>query len=172
LGTKKIDTSLKIYDGISNLLKVSIPPELAKKYASFATEMYVYIHNRPVLQGALEGIKSGYEVGKGGADYVLVKRLATNAASGGFGSAAKLASKSRVAASGPIAAFVDVFSALAKVFNIKINECAIAVTKVMLDILATIALAETVVGIWAAALQCLATGADTKDMVEACLGAG
>lgn len=40
---------------------------------------------------------------------------------------------------------------------------------VMLDVLSTLVLMETVVGVWAAALQVLATGADAKDLIKACV---
>jgi hypothetical protein len=82
--------------------------------------------------------------------------------------AEKFATRGTISAGGAISAFVEYFAGIAKTLGIELNECAIAVTKVILDILTTIALADTVVGIWAAALQALAVGADTKGMINAC----
>jgi hypothetical protein len=171
MASVKIDVALEIYDGVSNALTMSgIGDETAKKYAYFAEELYKYVRDRPALQTALEGAKSTYEMGQGAKEYAVAARLASNAtAMNALGSAKKLAAKGNVSAGGAICAFVDYFAAIAKSLNIELNECALSITKVMLDVLATIALAESVVGIWAAALNALAIGADTKDMIQACL---
>jgi hypothetical protein len=173
MASAKIDVALEIYDGVSNALTMSgITDETAKKYAYFAEELYAYVKGSPTLQTALKGSKSIYEMAKGAKGYVVAARLAGNAtAMNTLGSAEKLAAKGNVSAGGAVCAFVDYFAAIAKSLNIELNECALSITKVMLDVLATIALAESVVGIWAAALNALAIGADTQDMIQACLSA-
>ncbi len=168
----KVDVALDIYDAVSNTLKLSgLSENVAKKYGHFATELYIYIEKRPQLQMALQCSRSVYDMGHGASTYVAAGRLASNArVMGAATSAEQFAARGNFAAGGAIAAFVDYFAALAKSLGIEMNECAIAVTKVMLDVLSTIALADTLVGIWAAAMQVLSLEADTKDMIRACSG--
>jgi hypothetical protein len=169
----KVDVALEIYDAVSNALKMSgLSDETAKKYSYFAVELYNYIKDRPQLQTALQGIKSAYETAKGAQGYVDAAHLAANATTmNALGSAERFVARGNVSAGGAISAFVDYFAGLAKSMHIEMNECALAVTKVMLDVLTAVALLESVVGVWAAALQVLATGADSKDMIKACFSA-
>ena len=173
MGSDKVDVALEIYDAVSNALTLSgLSDETAKKYAYFAQELYEYVKDRPQLQTALQGAKSIYGLNKGAKGYAAAARLAGNATTmKALSSAEKFAAKGNVSAGGAICAFVDYFAAVAKSLNIEMNECALGVTKVMLDVLATIALTETVVGVWAAAFEVLAVGADMKDMIRACLPA-
>jgi hypothetical protein len=166
----QVDVALEIYDAVSNALTVAgLNQETAKKYAYFAQEVYKYVRDRPQLQTALQGAKAVYGLGKGAKGYGAAARLAGNAtAMNALSSAEKFAARGNVSAGGAISAFVDYFVVIAESQHIEMNECAVAVTKVMLDVLTTIALADTVVGIWAAALQALAVGADTKDMIRVC----
>jgi hypothetical protein len=171
MASGKIDIVLEIYDAVNNTLTISgISAETASKYSYFASELYTYIKNSPTLQTAFEGSKAIYEMNAGAKASVVAARLASNAtAMNSLGAAGKLATLSKVSAGGAISAFVDYFAGVAKALKIEMNECAIAITKVMLDVLTTIALMESVLGIWAALLQALATGADTKEMIQACL---
>lgn len=74
-------------------------------------------------------------------------------------------------AGGAISAFVEYFSGMAKGWGIEMNECAIAVTKVILDELTVVAMADTGVGIcWAVSLQLLTVTADSAAMPQACFG--
>jgi len=173
MASDTVDVALQIYDGVSNALKISgLSEETAKKYAYFAMEMYKYIKDRPQLQTALQGAKSIYGLGKGAKGYAAAARLAGNAtAMNALSSAEKFAAKGNASAGGAICAFVDYFAIVAKSLNIEMDECALSITKVMLDVLATIVLAETVVGVWVAALQALAVGGDSKEMILACFPA-
>jgi len=170
MASEKVDIALEIYDAVSNALTVSgLSQETAKKYAYFAVELYRYIKERPALQTALAGGKAVYGMGKGAKGYAAAAHLANNATGmKAVSSAERFAARGKVSAGGAISAFVDYFAAVAKSLKIEVNDCAIAITKVILDVLTTIALVDTVVGIWAAALQALATGADSKEMLKAC----
>jgi hypothetical protein len=171
MASEQVDVALEIYDGVSNGLTVAgLNKEMAKKYADFAVQIYQYIKDRPQLQEALQGAKQVYDLNKGAKGWAAAARLESNAkAMNAVTMAEKFAAKGAVSAGGAISTFVDYFAGIAKSLGIEMNECAIDVTKVILDILTTVALADTVVGVWAAALQALATGADTKEMINTCL---
>jgi hypothetical protein len=165
-----VDVALKIFDAVKNALTVAnVPRDVAEKYAHFAVEMYEYIESRPQLQFALEGAKSTFEMGKGAQGYVDAMGYAGRAADLNLASSAeRFAGSGAVSAGGAISAFVDYFAGMAESLGIEMNKCSIAVTKVILDVLSMVAMAETVVGVWAAALQCLALNADLTDMKKAC----
>lgn len=74
-----------------------------------------------------------------------------------------------VAAGGAATAFVDYFATIATQLGIEMNGCALAITKVMLDVLTTYALVQSVVGLWAGALQVLSTAADGRETYQACI---
>jgi hypothetical protein len=166
----KLDVGLEVYDAVSNALIISgLTRDTAKKYAYFAEELYQYIKDSPELKTVLEGAKSTYDMAKGAKGYAAAARLSSNATTmNALSSAESFAARGTFSAGGAISAFVNYFAAIAKSLHIEMNECTIAVTKVMLDVLTTIALADTVIGLWAAALQVLATGADATEMVQAC----
>jgi hypothetical protein len=167
---KKVDVALEIYDAVNNALTIAgFSKETAAKYSYFSMELYRYIKERPALQTALQGTKSTYSMAGGAKGYAAAARLAQNATDmNALGVAGKFAARGSFFAGGAISAFVDYFVNLAKSLNIEVNECAIAITKVILDILTTIAFVESVVGVWAGALQALALGADSTDMYKAC----
>lgn len=171
MASEKVDIALEIYDAVSNALTVAgMNKEIAGKYSTFAVQLYQYIKDRPQLQEALQGARQVYDLNKGAKGYAAAARLGSNAeAMGALTAAEKFAARGTVSAGGAISTFVDYFAGVAQNLGIEMNGCAIAVTKVILDVLATIALADTVVGVWAAAVQALAVGADTKEMISACL---
>ena len=168
--SEKIETALKVYEGVSNALTVAGMNEAtANKYAYFAQQLYQYIKDRPSLQEALQGAKQVYDLNKGAKGWAAAARLESNARTmSAAGMAEKFATRGTISAGGAISTFVEYFAGICGSLGIALNECAIAVTKVILDILTTIALADTVVGVWAVALQALAVGADTKGMINAC----
>jgi hypothetical protein len=170
MASEKIDVALEVYDAVSNALAVAgLNQETAKKYAYFAVELYNYIKDRPQLQEALAGAKQVYDLNKNAKGWAVAARLENKAKMMNAMSAAeKFASKGAASAGRTISTFVDYFAGVAKSLGIEMNDCAIAVTKVILDILTTIALTDTIVGVWAAALQALAVGADTKEMINVC----
>lgn len=171
---EQTDVALDIYDAVSNTLTLSgLRRETAQKYAYFAVELYDYVKERPQLQTALQGTKSIYRMGRGAKGWAAAAHLEGNAtAMNAFTAAEKFAAKGNVFAGGAISAFVDYFAVVAKNLGIEMNECAISITKVMLDVLTTIALADTLVGVWAAALQLLSLGSDLQEMQKACFAAG
>jgi|SRR5580658_8500462 hypothetical protein len=171
MASERVEISLQIYDAVSNALTVAgMNKETAGKYSTFAVQLYQYIKDRPQLQEALQGAKQVYDLNKGAEGWATAARLESNArAMNALGVAEKFATRGTVSAGGAISTFVDYFAGVAQGLGIEMNGCAIAVTKVILDVLTTIALADTVVGVWAAALQALAVGADTKEMINACL---
>jgi hypothetical protein len=171
MASEKLDIALEIYDAVSNTLTVAgLNEETAQKYSYFAVELYKYIKDRPQLQTALQGARSSYDMAVGAKGWAAAARLTTNAnAMNAFSSAEKFTARGNVSAGGAISAFVDYFAGVAKNLGIEMNDCAIAVTKVTLDVLSTIALADTVVGLWAAVVQALAVAADSKEMVRVCL---
>jgi hypothetical protein len=170
----KVDIALKIYDAVKNLLIVAdVPKDTADKYAHLAVEMYEYIEARPQLQFALEGAKSTYEMGKGAQEYVTAAALVVRAENvRSIALAEKFAAKGTVSAGGAISAFVDYSAGMATNLGIEMNMCAIAVTKVMLNVLTIVAMADTVVLFWAAALQALSLGSDVNEMKKACMQGG
>jgi hypothetical protein len=165
-----VDVALKIFDAVKNALIVAeVPKDVAEKYAHFATEMYEYIDSRPQLQFALLGAKATFEMGKGAQGYVTAMGYAGRASDLNLvSSAERFAGNGKVSAGGAISAFVDYFAGLAESLGIEMNKCSISITKVILDVLTMVAMAETVVGVWAAALQCLALNADLVEMKKAC----
>jgi hypothetical protein len=169
--TEKIEIALQIYDAVSNALTAAgMNKETAGKYSSFAVQLYQYIKDRPQLQEALQGARQVYDLNKYATGWATAARLESNAKTmNALSVAEKFAAKGPVSAGGAISVFVDYFAGVAKGLGVQMNGCAIAVTKVILDVLATIALVDTVVGVWAAAMQALAVGADTKEMINACL---
>ncbi len=170
MAAEKVETALKIYEGVTNALKVAgLNEQTARNYGNFAQQLYQYIKDRPQLQEALQGAKQVYDLNKGAKGWAAAAKLESNARTmNAVGMAEKFATRGAISAGGAISTFVEYFAGIAKPLGIELNECAIAVTKVILDVLTTIALADTVVGIWAAALQALAVGADTKEMINAC----
>lgn len=54
----------------------------------------------------------------------------------------KFLARSKVSAGGAISAFVDYFAAIAKSQHLEMDDCAIAASKVMLDVLTTISVGE------------------------------
>lgn len=168
--SSKVDVALKLYDAVSNTLLISgLSEDTAKKYANFAWQLYNYIEDSPQLQTALQGAKSTFEGARGAKGYIVASRLKAGAATmNALGSAEKYAAQGNVSAGKAISAFVDYFVAIARSLHIEMNECAIAVTKVMLDVLAVIAMADAVLTLWAAALQVLSLKADSINMIKAC----
>jgi hypothetical protein len=171
MASEKVEIAVQIYDAVSNALIVAgMNKQTAGKYSTFAVQLYEYIKDRPQLQEALQGAKQVYDLNNGAKGWAAAARLESNAkAMNAMGVAEKFATRGTVSAGGAISTFVDYFAGIAQSLGIEMNGCAIAVTKVILDVLTTIALADTVVGIWAAALQALAVGADTKEMINACI---
>jgi hypothetical protein len=171
MASEKVEIALQIYDALNNALTVAgMNKETADKYSTFAVQLYQYIKDRPQLQEALQGAKQVYDLNKGAKGWAAAARLESNAkAMNSLGAAEKFATQGSISAGGAISTFVDYFAGVAQSLGIEMNGCAIAVTKVILDVLTTIALADTVVGVWAAALQALTVGADTKEMINACL---
>lgn len=161
---------VKIYAGVhTGLIKVRISEITANKYASFAVAVYIYIKDDPKLQAALAIREMRNSANEASAAFVFAGRAT------GMGleaSAARFASKGTVGVGGVLGAFVDYCAGLAKLSGIELNECALAVTKVMLDVLTVVAMTETVVGVWAAAMQAISTAHDAKGMYDACFSAG
>ena len=167
----KIDTALKIYDAVNNaLVATGIPVKTAAKYSYFASELYNYIEGNPQLQTVLKGAKATYEGASGAKQVQLLTRLESSAGTMGFAKFAERFGTARnVAAGGVVTAFVDYFATIATQLGIEMNECALAITKVMLDVLTTYALVQSVVGVWAGALQLLSTAADGREAYKACI---
>jgi len=108
-------------------------------------------------------------MGKGAQGYVDAMGYAGRATELNLASSAeRFAGSGKASAGGAISAFVDYFVGMATSLGIEINKCSIEITKVILDVLTMVAMAETAVGVWAAALQCLALNADVTDMKKAC----
>jgi len=171
---EQVDQALEIYDAVSNTLTATgVRRETARKYAYFAVELYDYVSQRPELQTALQGAKSIYKMDRGAKGWAAAARLESNATAMNAATAAeRFAARGNVFAGGAISAFVDYFSVVAKGLGIQMNDCAMAITKVMLDVLTIIALADTMVGVWAAAVQLLSLNADLAEMQKACFAAG
>lgn len=171
MGKKFVGSALEIYDGVSNALKISgLDEKTVESYSEFAVRFYRYIKDRPELQEALKGAKQVYDLSDKSKAWAVAARLESNArAMGAVNVAEKMASRGTISAGGAISTFVEYFAGVAKSLGIEMNECALAITKVILDVLTELALIESVVGIWASALQALAIGADTTDVINACL---
>lgn len=166
-----VSTEVKLYNGVYNALIVGgMNPAGARTYAHFAMDVYAYIEDDPQLQGALAGLKSVYKGRKEANEAVVAFRYVLGARDLNLSAgAARFAAKGTVAMAGVIPEFVNYCAALAKINGIEMNECAISVTTVMLDVLTVVAMADTVVGVWAAAMQALSTVNDSREMVNMCL---
>jgi hypothetical protein len=171
MANKTVDIALEIFDGVNNALTLAgLDRKTAKNYSDFAVRLYEYIKDRPQLQEALQGAKQVYDLNKNAKGWAAAARLEGNAkAMNSMATAEKFALRGTVSAGGVISTFVDYFAGVARSLGIDMNECAIDVTKVILDILTSVALIDSAVGIWAGALQALAAGADTKEMINVCL---
>jgi hypothetical protein len=163
---KVSDVEVKIYAGVyTGLTKAGIGDAMANQYANFAVDVYLYIKNDPKLQAALAVREMRNSANEASAALAFAGRAT---GMGMEASATRFAAKGSVGAGGALGAFVDYCAALAKMTGIEMNECAVAVTKVMLDVLTVVAMTETVVGVWAAAMQAISTAHDAKDMYDAC----
>jgi len=162
------ETEVKIYDvAFIALRKAGIPDAQAQKYAIFAIEVYKVVSDDPRLQQAL----AIYHFRKGLKDAATAFTYADKATALQLdASAARFAAKGAEGMGDAIGAFVDYFSAFAKMMGVEMNECALCITKVALDALTVVAMTETVVGAVGAALQALSTVKDTRDMLNACFG--
>lgn len=167
----KIDIALQIYDAVNNALIVAgIPGKTAAKYSYFASELYNYIEDSPQLQTVLKGAKSTYDGVSGVKKVQLLTTLESKARTMSLvNSANHIAATRAFSAGGAISAFVDYFATFATHLGIEMNECALAITKVMLDVLTTYALVQSVVGVWAGALQLLSTAADGREAYQVCI---
>jgi hypothetical protein len=184
------DPSTGIFDAAINALRrAGLDDVTGKKYAFFAVEIYAKVSDDSKLQSALltYQMRTHYnavdddpklKVAIGAVDLVTGTAKARAALSYADRaralsldeSASRFAAKGAEGAGGAIAAFVDCFSGLAKSLGIGMNECALAITKVALDALTMYAMAETVVGIWPAALMVLSTCKDAEDVAHQCFG--
>ncbi len=169
---KDVDVSLKIYDAVKNALTLGPEKqteEFADKYAHFAVKVYQYIKDSPELNTALSGAKTTYDALSGGAGYSSAMVQASRAAGMDMAqSASRFTSYGSFAAGGVIGAFIDSMAGVAKALHIEMNACALAVTKVVIDVLAGIALVGSEVGVIPGALLLLSTAADGKDAYMAC----
>lgn len=167
-----VDKALEVYDAVSSaLIAAGLKKETVRKYSYFAAELYDYIDARPELQTILKGAKATYQGVAGTKGYLAASKYASNARTMSATTyAEKFAARGTVSAGGAISAFVDYFSTVAKGLGIEMNECSIAITKVILDVLSVIALVDALM-VWGVALQLLALDADKSEMVTACFGA-
>jgi hypothetical protein len=167
---KSSSIEVKIYAGVyTGLIKTGIGSATANKYASFAVAVYKYVKDDPKLQAALAVREMRNSANEASAAFTFAGRAS------GLGldaSAARFASKGATGVGGALGAFVDYCAGLAKLCGVVLNECALAVTKVMLDVLTVVAMTETVVGVWIAAMQTICTVKDAKGMYDACFSAG
>lgn len=101
--------------------------EKAAKYSSYLQDMSDYIQKHPDLQTALKGTKDSYDVYKGA--------KAAKVAAGYTGSLnALIKDYGSSGGASVLGVFVDRFGAMAKNQGIELNECALLVSKVALDI--------------------------------------
>jgi hypothetical protein len=171
----KARTNIELYDRIyTGLLTIKFSEDRARKYASFCTDVYDYVQQDADLQIAIkgaqfkkfvddageakEGLQKAYEAGKQLANAKRLNLPKSMAAAG------KLRGAS---ASKGLAAFVDVFEAVAKYEGIPLNECAMAVAKVALDFAGVLA-GTTGAGLLLSALAVLSVGKDSYDLGVAC----
>jgi hypothetical protein len=166
-----IGTELTIYVSVRDaLIDARISDETANRYSLFAVQIYREVSGHPVLQAELNVL---YSSGK--ESYPALKqwyRSTTMAASEGV-ELGYLKAAGRGAlrgAGGEIASFFDIAVSIARANKIDMNECALDITKVILDVLAAAALAGTVAAAWAAAFLALAAAKDARSAVSACFG--
>jgi hypothetical protein len=158
----------QVFNGVYlALTKGGLSDQTATKYATFAVEIYDQVTKNPQLQMAL----STYRGAKEAKGAELAFGYAARASNLGLdASAARFAAKGAEGVGGVMSEFVDYCASFAKSLGIEMNECALAITKVILDVLTTVAMADTVVGVWAAAMQVLSTVSDARSVAQACFG--
>ena len=156
----------KIFDGVyTALLKAGTKDDTAKKYAIFAVEVYKYVSENPEIERAI----TLFKIRKGGMETAELFALSERFAAAGMERAAvKYASKGVGGVGGVLSDLLDFFAEYCKANGIEINLCSLAITKVMLDVLSTVALSGTGIGVWAAVFQLFSTVKDVKGMVDAC----
>jgi hypothetical protein len=152
----------------------------AAKSTRFVQDMHTYLRQHPETWDALkyrETIKDGWEVYKNFKNAELTGRLARNAKEMSSSVAAPLASKAtgasiRFARSGGVfalSAFVDIFSGYAKAHDIPLNECALAVSKVSLDLAGgLLAGPEIAIASLSTGVNLISIGRDGAELGTAC----
>lgn len=165
-----VSPEARIYNGIyTALTDAGMATGKASKYAIFAVEVYQYVMQDDQLQGALMMSKATYDMHDGAKTAVAAYQYAAGADALQLeASAARFTGRAEAGVGGAISAFVDYFAGYAKANHIELNECSLAITKVILDVLSSIALSGTGVGIWLAALQVFTVANDTRSMIQSC----
>jgi len=156
----------KVFNAVFNTLKESgLSNDTALKYSVFAAQAYQWILNNPQVKmsfASFEGITSFKT-------YQAATRLSDNASMMGLNSAAPgLATARNFNAGAALNAGLTYFGSLAKSLGIEVNECALAITKVIEDVLIVVGVAETGIGVFAAFMQAMATVGDVEEMKKAC----
>ncbi len=166
-------TELKIYATVrKELLRAGLTDPRVKTYSLFAVEIYRYTKAHPELKQAFDGIRSTKDFGDKAKEAQAAFAQADRAANvmSSEVAAARFASKGTASAGGALTAFVDYFASLAKILGIEMNECALSITKVILDALTIVAMLDTGLGALFMASQLLSTASDARSMANACYG--
>jgi hypothetical protein len=166
-------TELKIYVRVRDaLLAGDLSFEMSDKYAYYAVEIYRYVNAHPELKEALNGLKATKDMKDGAVKAQAAFAQADRARNvmNMEASASRFTSLGSAGVGGALSAFVDYFASVAKSLGVEMNECCLAITKVILGALTIAALADTGVGAWAAAVQLLSTANDARSMAKVCLG--
>jgi hypothetical protein len=169
---KGVDVTVQIWDLVTTLLtKLNLfSEETVKKYAHFAVELYKYVNSHPQLQFALVESEETYKMARGAqesledanimAKMINLKKLPV---------AARYARKGIVSSGEGISAFVNYFTGLLSHLGIKVDDCAVAVTEVILGVLIGVGMIGAGPEAWPAALFVLGFAVDAKDMKDKCL---
>jgi hypothetical protein len=148
---------------------INMDPGKAAKYALLCMDVYRYINDHPEMKSALQDANN---VRKGVTTISTAVRYAKDGAAIGITSAANGFRSYGIGGGGKIiSAFVNQFAAYAEKNGIELNQCALSITKVALDIGTAGAGAVTSVtgaGIVFLAIGVLGTFNDSGDMAKAC----
>ncbi len=164
-----VGPEVKIYLSVHDaLIGVRLDEDTANRYSWFAVQIYTEVAGNTALQGALSVAASSAKEAYPGLKqwYRSTTMAASDTVQLGYLKAAGRGAAR--GAGGEIAGFFDIVTGIAKANHIVMNDCALAITKVMLDVLAGIELAGTVVAAWAAAFYVLSLVQDSREMVNAC----
>jgi hypothetical protein len=158
----------------TSLIKVNVPLLTADRYARFAQDAYNKIQSDPHLKNSLDqykNYKSSKEIIEGAGKMNTASTLMKNAKDMNLPTTGFV--KARAAGFATIfAASVDIFESIAKQNGIELNECALSICKVSLDIAAAGAGAVTIasgVGALLLLMSVYATGTDAYTVGVTCI---
>lgn len=161
-----------VYDRMQSCLVPVVGKEKASQWALFAQEVYDFVQEDPDVQAAIRAYKrwsDGKDVAEGLDKIGQGGKFASRALDLQLAESARRFKDFRlVGVGGILKIFVEHFEVIAKQRGLELNECAMQIVKVCLQIAAAGAEAVTVWGLVLASFDVLSTFRDAYGLGKAC----